>query len=213
MSKNEEKGYFSNERKEMIQFIPVDCEKILEIGCSEGSFGQLLKTTRDIELWGVEKESSAATRAKGKLDFVIEGDFLEIEKSLPKKYFDCIVLNDVLEHFIDPWDLLLRAKSLLKVGGYIVSSIPNFRYVGNLYELLVMKDLEYKASGILDITHFRFYTERSIIRLFTTSGYSIVRIQGINPTMSVKVKFAAWLSFGFLKDIKYLEFAFIVRLL
>jgi len=209
---NEKKRYFSNERKEMMPFIPIGCQKILEIGCSEGIFGQLVKIQLAAEVWGVEKEKSAALSARDKLDFVFQGDFLEIENQLPRNHFDCVILNDVLEHFFDPWRLLSTIKPLLNHEGYIVSSIPNVRYIGNLYELLIKKDWEYKSSGILDVTHFRFYTKKSIIRLFKSSGFNILRIQGINPTRSFKVKLASWLTFGFFEDIKFLEFALVARL-
>ena len=209
---NEKARYFSNERKEMIPFIPLECVKILEIGCSEGAFGHLLKSGRMAEVWGVEKEKEAAIQARNKLDFVIQGDFLEIENQLPRNQFDCVVLNDVLEHFPDPWNLLLKILPLLQPGGYVVSSIPNVRYIGNLYELLIKKDWEYKSSGILDVTHYRFYTKKSILRLFESSGFSVVRIQGINATKSFKVKLVSWLTFGFLEDIRYLEFAIVACL-
>jgi len=205
-------GYFTNERDEMIPFIPFECNKILDIGCSEGIFGQLLKKDQTVEVWGVEIDEAAASSAREKLDVVIQGDFLEKVDQLPKNHFNCVVLNDALEHFTDPWNLLTAIKPLLSPGGYIVSSIPNVRYIGNLFEILVKKDWEYKSHGILDRTHFRFFTEKSIIRLFESSGFSIDRIEGINPTRSIKVRLFSWLSFGFFKDIKYLEFAVVARL-
>jgi SAM-dependent methyltransferase len=206
-------NYYSNEREEMIPFIPLECRRILEVGCSDGNFGQLLKkNNKDIEIWGVEKEEAVAQNAQEKLDFVFHGDFFEIEAQLPPNYFDCVIFNDVIEHFIDPWKLLSRITPLLISGGFVVCSIPNVRYIGNLMELLIKKDWEYKSSGILDITHYRFYTKKSMIRLFESSGFSLVRIQGINPTKSVKVSLASWLTFGFFDDIKYLEFAIVARL-
>ena len=67
-TEKEKKGYFTNRRMEMVAFVPLDCKKILEIGCSEGFFGQILKKERQAEVWGVEIEKSAALRAKENLD-------------------------------------------------------------------------------------------------------------------------------------------------
>jgi 2-polyprenyl-3-methyl-5-hydroxy-6-metoxy-1,4-benzoquinol methylase len=208
----EEKKYFSNDRKEMLQFVPIGCKKILEIGCSEGKFGQLLKGTSNAEIWGVEMNESAAIAAKKNIDTVVYGDFFDIEGKLPSRYFDCIVCNDVIEHIFDPWLFLRKVTRLLSDEGYVVCSIPNVRYVGNLVELLIKKDWEYKRSGILDITHCRFYTKKSMIRLFESSGFSVLNIKGINGTKSVKVKFASLFSLGFFSDITYLEFAIVARL-
>ena len=212
-TEKEKKGYFTNKRMEMIPFVPAGCKKILEIGCSEGFFGQILKKERQAEVWGVEIEKSAALRAKENLDFALQGDFFDVESELPENYFDCAVLNDVIEHFTDPWLLLARVKSHLTSGGYIVSSIPNVRYIGNLMELLIKKDWEYKSDGILDKTHYRFFTEKSIRSLFKSSGFTVIRLQGVNPTHSFKVKLLSWATFGFFKDTRYLEFAVVARLL
>lgn len=209
---SENNSYFSNERKEMIPFIPLECKTILEIGCSEGEFGRLLKLDRAVEIWGVEKEKTAAKHARENLDSFLLGDFYEVEEQLPQNHFDCVIFNDVIEHFLDPWKLLSKVTPLLISGGYVVCSIPNVLYVGNLQELLFKKDWEYKSSGILDVTHYRFYTKKSMIRLFESSGFNIVECQGINPTRSLKVKLFSWLTFGFFNDIKYLEFAIVARL-
>lgn len=211
-TEREKKGYFTNERDEMIQYIPKECKKILDVGCGEGRFGGLLKKEREVEVWGVEIDENAAIRAKENLDSVLQGGFFEAEDKLPRNHFDCVVLNDVLEHFTDPWLLLSRIKLLLSPGGCIVSSIPNVRYIGNLSELLLKKDWEYKPYGILDITHYRFYTEKSIRRLFESSGYSMIRLEGVNPTHSFKVRLLTWITFGFFKDVKYMQFAIVARM-
>jgi hypothetical protein len=73
------------------------------------------------------------------------------------------------------------------------------------------KDWQYKDDGILDITHFRFFTKKSIERMFTNAGYKIVSIEGINPTGSIKVKLLGWLSFGLFADAKFMQFATVAR--
>jgi 2-polyprenyl-3-methyl-5-hydroxy-6-metoxy-1,4-benzoquinol methylase len=206
-------SYYTNKREEMIKFIPTTCTKILEVGCGEGVFASVLKNKLNIEIWGVELSGESANKAKTILDKVIIADFTMIINTLPKKYFDCLVFNDVLEHIADPFSLLERIKILLKDGGYIVSSIPNVRYIGNLVELLFHKDWRYKDGGILDITHFRFFTQKSIIRMFHNAGYEIIRNEGINPTKSIKVKLLGLLSLGLFADTKYMQFATVARII
>jgi 2-polyprenyl-3-methyl-5-hydroxy-6-metoxy-1,4-benzoquinol methylase len=204
-------GYYINKREEMLQFIPNSCKRILEVGCGDGIFAESVKNKFNAEVWGVELSEDAAKKAEKVIDKVFTGDIIELVNTLPANYFDCIVINDVLEHILDPFKLLSKIKSLIKNNGYIVSSIPNVRYIGNLEELLLKKDWQYKDDGILDITHFRFFTKKSIERMFTNAGYKIVSIEGINPTGSIKVKLLGWLSFGLFADAKFMQFATVAR--
>src|ERR1700692_1395936 len=85
--------YFERARPEMLPFVPADCRRMLDVGCGTGTFGQMLKQTRDIEIWGLEPVKSAATKASTRLDHVINGTF-DPETALPVGTFDCVVFND-----------------------------------------------------------------------------------------------------------------------
>lgn len=204
--------YYTDPREEMPGFIPLSCKRILEVGCGEGNFGMLLKEREGVEVWGVELSEPSAAIAGKRLDRVFPGDFYDNYQYLPEKYFDCLVFNDVLEHFTDPDRVLEMCKEILLPGGYIVSSIPNVRYIRNLYEVLIEKDWEYKAGGILDRTHYRFFTQKSIIRMFNRAGYAIESCTGINPTNNFLTRLLGIITFGHMSDVRFLEFATVARL-
>ncbi len=206
------KVYYTDQREEMISFIPPTCQHILEVGCGEGNFGKLLKDERKVEVWGIELSEAAAKVAETKLDRAFGGDFYFNYSKLPKSYFDCVVFNDVLEHFTDPEGVLTLCTEILDSGGYIVCSIPNVRYIRNLYEVLIQKDWEYKAGGILDRTHYRFFTEKSIIRMFTKTGYKVISCTGVNASNNILARLLGFFTFGYMADVRYLEFATVARL-
>jgi 2-polyprenyl-3-methyl-5-hydroxy-6-metoxy-1,4-benzoquinol methylase len=205
--KNSLYQYNFQKRPEMLAFIPGNCNRILEVGCGDGSFSVQLKEQRNAEVWGVEIHKEVADIASKKLDKVICGNFVDHLNEIPKQYFDCIVFNDILEHFTDPFLILEKIKSLLVSNGYIVSSLPNFRYIGNLMEILIEKDFQYKDSGILDLTHYRFFTKKSIVRMFEDHGYTVLKSYGVNPTKSIKVKLFNLLFFNFFSDTPYIQIA------
>jgi 2-polyprenyl-3-methyl-5-hydroxy-6-metoxy-1,4-benzoquinol methylase len=206
-------GYFRNIRKEMLEFIPANRKKYLDVGCGEGNFAALVKENYNAEVWGVEIAEEPAKKASVKLDKVIIGNIEEKLNELPSKYFDCISFNDVLEHFTNPFEILEKIKTKLNENGIVIASIPNVRYIGNLVELLLKKDWEYKSSGgILDFSHYRFFTERSIRRMFMNAGYEIIKIKGINSSTNVKIKIIEFITFGYYSDIKYLEYAVIAKI-
>jgi hypothetical protein len=104
-------------------------------------------------------------------------------------------------------------KSLLSPAGVLVSSIPNFRYISNLItEVLFEGEFRYKPEGgILDDTHIRFFTTKSICRMFNEQGYEVLIHEGIRPCKSWKEKLFVNLTFGFLKDARYKQFATVAK--
>lgn len=208
--------YFQEERHEMLKYIPLESQMVLDVGCSSGTFGQILKSGRNIEVWGVELDRESALEASQKLDKVINSAFSS-DLNLPQKNFDCIIFNDVLEHLTDPWDALKYSKELLKDSGVIVSSIPNVRYFNNTWEFLVKKNWEYTEWGILDKTHLRFFTQKSILALFESLNYDVELIVGINPLEVLhpqhvkKFTLINKLLFNNIEDMNYLQFAVVAR--
>jgi 2-polyprenyl-3-methyl-5-hydroxy-6-metoxy-1,4-benzoquinol methylase len=209
---NKNSEYFKQQRKEMFDFIPADCKFLLDVGCGEGNFGSLVKDKTGAEVWGVELNSDQATLAGKSLDNVLTGDLNDNLAKLPADKFDCIVFNDVLEHFTEPDKVLVNIKKLFSKNGVLVASIPNVRYIGNLRELLIEKDWRYKKEGILDYTHYRFFTYKSILRMFDECGYEVLIIEGINPSrVRWRFKILNLLSLFSLSDSKYLQFACVAK--
>jgi 2-polyprenyl-3-methyl-5-hydroxy-6-metoxy-1,4-benzoquinol methylase len=151
--------------------------------------------------------------AKTKLDKVLIGLYNEVENQIPDDYFDLIIANDVIEHIEQPLNFLQSIKKKMTGNAKIILSIPNIRYYENLKELLIKKDFEYKDCGILDITHLRFFTEKSIIRLLSESGLEIEKMLGINPVKirrrNLPIYWLVKSIFG--KDIEFLQFGMRVK--
>lgn len=199
--------YFVQTRPEMMKFIPKDSNTILDVGCGRGLFGNQLKHKFNAKVWGIEIDEKEGEQAKEKIDKVFIGDVVKLINEIPDKYFDCIVFNDVLEHLVDPYNLLLKIKTKLKVNGVIICSIPNVRYFFNLKNLMIKKQWKYEDAGILDKTHLRFFTEKSIKDMFKNLNYELIKLEGINPIKSWKFSLLNILSFGFLSDTKFMQFA------
>ena len=58
----------------------------------------------------------------------------------------------------------------------------------------------------MDNTHLRFFTYKSILKLYDDAGYTIIQQKGINPTPSSKLKLLNMLSFGHLWDCQFMQF-------
>lgn len=205
-------GYFHSQRPEMMKYIPESALRILDVGCSDGAFCASLRRS-DREIWGVEMDAVAALKATEVCDNVLVGDFKEVFEQLPKNHFDCVIFNDVLEHIYSPWETIELVKLLLTPTGVLVSSIPNFRYMSNLIiEILYHGEFRYKVEGgILDDTHIRFFTSKSICRMFNEQGYEILIHKGIDIDNRLKTKLFNLFTFGFFKDSVYRQFATVAK--
>ena len=208
--------YYSYSRPEMLAFLPDNCKSVLDVGCSNGKFLKGVKS-KGIYCAGIEPHTASYELAKLNADIVINGSFTEdaiaviLDKS-EYKAFDCIFFNDVLEHLENPWNALELCKQLLAPGGIIIASIPNFLFYSNILHIIRHQDFFYQPSGILDITHLRFFTRKSIVRMFESSGYNIKTINGINPISTKKFDVFNRIMFNKFHDWKYIQFAVVAEL-
>jgi SAM-dependent methyltransferase len=193
-------------RREMIPFIPPRTSTILDVGCSHGRFGETLKEADPHwRVVGIEPDPESAKDAEPHYDEVICGFYPD---DLPAgELFDCIVFNDVIEHVADPWSMLSAAREHLAPNGRIVASIPNVRYYVVVRDLLLRGKWDYTDWGVLDRTHLRFFTRKSIEELFPHCGYVIETLTPINPINLRRASLVA----GRFKDMRYQQFAVVAR--
>lgn len=199
--------YYSRARSEMLPFLPSKIGTMLDIGCGEAEFARLVKTQFQANVWGIERETAVAQKAARQLDKVLVGDVTTILPTLPANYFDCVVFNDILEHLERPEVVLAMSQRLLTPNGVIVCSIPNVRNFHTMVDVVIRKQWHYVDEGVMDRTHLRFFTEKSIRNMFHACNYDIVLMQGINAVKNPWAWLIAWLSLGYHADICYRQFA------
>ncbi|MCV7098955.1 class I SAM-dependent methyltransferase [Mycobacterium palustre] len=199
--------YYCHTRPEMLPFVPATAQSVLEIGCAQGAFGAAVKRRTGAEVWGIEFNPDAAKRASTVLDLVLVGDADAQIAQLPDGYFEVVICNDVLEHLVDPVYTLKQLRRKMKPHGVVVASIPNIRFLPALSAIVVHKDFPREDFGIFDRTHLRFFTRKSMVRLFEEAGFSMRRIKGINAYRSRLAILLTVLTFGYFADSFYLQYA------
>ncbi len=196
----------------MTQLLPNQYSRVLEIGCGAGVFRENL--SQNHEYWGIEPVESVAEMAAKVLDKVLIGTYKEMFDQIPDDYFDLVICNDVIEHMVDHEAFFQSIRKKMKKDGCLVASIPNVRYISNLFEILIKKDWKYRNEGILDRTHLRFFTKKSLIQTITDYGFEIDQFMGINPYPG-GLSWKRWLYPLVLlllgQDVKFLQFAIRIR--
>ncbi len=90
--------------------------------------------------------------------------------------YDAVVLGDVLEHMPAPERALHRLVQLQPPGCLFILSVPNVANLWVRWQLL-MGRFDYAERGILDRTHLRFFTRKTLTALIKEAGLDILSIQ------------------------------------
>lgn len=200
-----EENYYLNVRLDLLSLLPEGSKnlKILEIGAGHGATLSYLKDK------GIASEVVAIDiiENKGKwpfknIDKFIYGDIENLDLNNYYDYFDFIILADVLEHLINPGDVLQKLKPLQKMGGSLLISIPNFRHIRGLFKVVVKGDFTYEEEGLFDYTHLRFFCKKNIKELVVNNNFEIDCIISSlkvykKPSLS---KFLNLITLGFLEE-------------
>lgn len=151
---------------------------VLEIGCGPGSQSRIFREVLECDVVGIEVDPTRAEKARAYCKEVHVADLEtdDLGHFLKDAKFDVVVCADVLEHLRNPKHLLLRLKDFLNPRGYLVISIPNITHAAIIYEMIHGR-FAYRAEGLLDSTHVRFFSCASAISLVEDAGYWIADLQ------------------------------------
>lgn len=151
---------------------------VLDVGSACGDFGAFLHRNKKCEIHGMEysPESIAIAKEAGAYSAISRVDLDSFDSAAfgnYRKFFDVIALLDVLEHVAQPGKAVHALKTFLKEDGFFVISLPNVAF-GDVKLQLLNDDFIYTDTGILDETHLKFFTFKSIADFFSRQGIRIV---------------------------------------
>jgi 2-polyprenyl-3-methyl-5-hydroxy-6-metoxy-1,4-benzoquinol methylase len=163
----------------VLDFIPHDSCKIIDVGCMSGILArEFKKINPDCFYIGVDIMQEYVEVAKKYCDGTyvldIEKDIKKVIKDNPK--IDCWVMGDILEHLVDPWSFLKKICAASEPGTNFVICIPNFQHWTIQYKL-ILGNIFYEDSGLLDRSHLRIFTRKSLINFINQAGLQIKKIK------------------------------------
>lgn len=151
---------------------------VLEIGASTGYMTKAFLDNGCI-VDVVERDREATLKipkkARIKIDKSIED---QRTFNLLNNDYDYIIMADVLEHLVNPEQVL---KKLLKIAipkTKLIISLPNIASWVMRKQLFFTGDFEYQESGLLDKTHLHFYTVNTLPKILLSSGWQVESIIG-----------------------------------
>ncbi|MFN7042966.1 MAG: methyltransferase domain-containing protein [Acidovorax temperans] len=158
---------------------------VLDLGCGSGALGQYLRETRQCNSDGLTWSEAEAAHARPHYRHVVVADLetCNLLATFAAGQYDYIVCADVLEHLRAPERVLAACRELLKPGtGRLLVSVPNAGYAGLVAELL-QGEFRYREEGLLDRTHLRFFTRRSLARFLGEERWAVQSLETIRREM------------------------------
>jgi 2-polyprenyl-3-methyl-5-hydroxy-6-metoxy-1,4-benzoquinol methylase len=160
---------------DLLHYIPARARCVIEVGCSVGALAREYKKINPACRYvGIEMEPAYAALARQHCDAVHAWDIESVDAVRLREALcgDCWVFGDVLEHLKDPWSVLRAVRATLPPEGCVVACIPNAQH-WSVQLRLNCGELRYEDSGLLDRTHLRWFTRKTIVELFESSGLRI----------------------------------------
>ena len=157
-------------------------KKVLDIGCGEGTFLLSMKKN-NWEVSGTETSHDHIEALKKKRISVC--DEAKGECNFSNKSFDLITLWHVLEHVINPKEVLIKANGLLKDKGRIIIEVPNF----GSWQATFAKGSWFHIDVPRHVYHF---TQSRLEKLLEETGFVVEKVSFFEPFYDI---------FGFIQSV------------
>lgn len=157
-------------------------EKVLDVGCGDGTVALYLKQKKNLKISGIDISQKAVTFAKAKglkaLVFNAEGKF-----PFKDDEFEAVFWGDNIEHLFDPIKTALEIKRVLMPGGRVILSCPNmgyWRYRIHYFLKGSLADTEWTGFPPWYWSHIRFFNLKIIQRFLKEAGFKFNKFIGVS---------------------------------
>lgn len=154
-------------------------EKFLDVGCGEG-YMLLEADNKGLEAVGLDITDNRIKEAKVDDITFVNSDLLSAD--FPSDHFDCIYMDSVMEHVLNPMDHLMELKRILKPGGVAYIGVPNEDCLQNdlrkvVYRLKGRSGLASKIKPFTSPYHVGGFNKESLQYAINESSLSVKELR------------------------------------
>ncbi len=158
------------------ELLPPHRRRILDVGSGPGFF-LLHGKLRGWETLGIEPSPQAAAHSR-ELGLEIVEDFLTNGTAHQLGMFDVVHMSEVLEHIIDPREMLELVRGVLTPGGMLCVVVPNDY---NPFQYALRTVCGYKPWWVAPPHHVNYFDFESLGRLMSSTGFEVVLQEATFP--------------------------------
>jgi 2-polyprenyl-3-methyl-5-hydroxy-6-metoxy-1,4-benzoquinol methylase len=146
--------------------LPMGALRVLDVGAGTGEVLAAIAEARPslVEAWAVEPANTGAA--------IRNATWSRHLAQVDCDDFDLALLLDVLEHIEKPRQTLEAVAERVRPGGTFLISVPNVTH-WSVRASLLAGNFDYADRGILDRTHLRFFTKKSLLQLVRRAGLEV----------------------------------------
>src|SRR5262247_528501 len=145
----------------------------LDVGCATGFFLHGIQQHSQWEVYGTDVGPSAVQFARTQLGLNVQGGNLA-DVQFPSNYFDYVHVNNVLEHVLNPLELLQECWRVIKPDGMVYLAVPN-GFVDSRDLIAFYHDAQQPARS--HQRHIFFFQKHTLLSMFDTIGFTITKKQ------------------------------------
>lgn len=166
------KRYDNDGNQALLRLVPADARRVLDVGCGSGGNARRLArlglVVDGITLSSAERDEAAP--------WCRSCVVVDLEQGLPANLdgtYDVILCSHVLEHLRWPERLLRQLRDTLSPSsGRLLVAVPNVLFYTNRAHLLAGR-FDYQDAGLMDASHFRWFTFRTARKLIESCGFKV----------------------------------------
>lgn len=146
---------------------------VIDVGCGEGFLISYLKKKK-YNVTGLDFSKDGLKQNPNIENDVIVGDIYDNINKLFKnnKKYDLVILNNVLEHVIDPKDLLINIKKIINKDGILIIKVPND--FSKLQKYLYNNKYVEKKFWVYPPEHLSYFSYDSLRNIINKYNYKEV---------------------------------------
>lgn len=158
-------------------------EKVLDVGCGDGTVGSFLQKKAGVKVTGIDISEEAIKKARGK-GIKVRVYNSEEKLPFPDNSFDKVFWGDNVEHLFDPARTAKEIRRVLASGGKLILSCPNmgyWRYRIQYFFEGSLPDTEWTGLAPWEWSHIRFFNLKILNKFLLSNGFEkITKVLGVS---------------------------------
>jgi methionine biosynthesis protein MetW len=165
-----------DETLESVETLLVKGNRLLDVGCGNGSLLEIAKSRFD-QVYGCDISELVLKHAKKRGMLATCLDLNTEYLPYQDKSFDTITCLEVIEHVLNPLYLLKNLNRLLPPRGQLLLSTPNIRYFKNINKLLLKGRFPHTTTDafVWGGGHLHYFTRKDLFFLLREAGFQKIK--------------------------------------